>query len=147
MSVRMVVAALATKKFLLVSAVGIAAIAATAFSATEITTLVVAATAFITSAFTGVVSVLTVLRTAKKVDTIDAKADVITGHVNSAAAASAAKIDGLQKELLLMRESLAERKETAALLAQGVATAATAEASLAQARAVTEALHATPETK
>lgn len=48
-------------------------------------------------------------------------ADKIEGHVNSAAAAAAAKILGLENEIRLMREALASNIQAAALLAQSKA--------------------------
>jgi hypothetical protein len=54
----------------------------------------------------------------KNFDAVKAQADVITGHVNSAAAASAAKIDSLEKQVSSLVQQLVELKQTAALLAQ-----------------------------
>lgn len=51
-----------------------------------------------------------------------AKSDVIAGHVNSAATAATAKIEGLQKELKLLQDVMAKDNQRAALLAQALAT-------------------------
>ena len=52
-----------------------------------------------------------------KLDKVDAKADLIAGHVNSAATASVTKIQGLQDQLTEMRAQLASKDQTAAVLA------------------------------
>ena len=91
------------------------------FTSTEVISITVAMGVLITSVTTGIVGIIVALRTKAAVDSVDAKADVITGHVNSAATAAAAKIDALQEEVKRLRDSLAERKETAALLAQAAA--------------------------
>ena len=65
------------------------------------------------------VNIITALQN-KKIDTIGNKADVITAHVNRASAASAAKIDALEKQIVSLTAQLSERKEIAALLAQAV---------------------------
>jgi hypothetical protein len=49
-----------------------------------------------------------------------AKSDVIAGHVNSAASAQVAKINGLEQEVRQMRAEMADRKEIAAVLAAKV---------------------------
>jgi hypothetical protein len=47
-----------------------------------------------------------------------AKADVIVGHVNSAATKSAAEIAALRHEVETLRATASDNRETAALLAQ-----------------------------
>lgn len=51
------------------------------------------------------------------------KTDTIVHATNSAATASAAQTASLQKQNDMLRDALAERKETAALLTQALATA------------------------
>lgn len=102
----------------------------------EIVAITVALGVLITSSSAAIVSIIVALRTKAAVDVgvaisaanaqaiaaVDSKAEVITGHVNSAATAAAAKIDALQRELEQLREMLADKKETAALLAQAAAS-------------------------
>lgn len=63
-------------------------------------------------------------RSSRKSEAISAsiaeKADVIAGHVNSAASASASKIEGLQSQVTQMHETIATQTQAAALLAQAV---------------------------
>lgn len=68
-----------------------------------------------------IVNIIMAFRTNTKVNEVSAKADVITGHVNSAATASTAKIDSLEKQVLALRQLVSEDKEKAALLAQSAA--------------------------
>jgi hypothetical protein len=105
-------------------------IVATAFSAPEWLTIITAISALVVVVGGVIVNVVVALRTkAVAVETkaavveVDKKADVITGHVNSAAAASAAKIDGLEKEIVLIRSMLADSDKRAALLAQAAVAA------------------------
>jgi len=67
------------------------------------------------------------LRSERKLDNVNAKADVITGHVNSAATASTAKIDSMQKQIEFLTRQIAEGKQTAAVLAQSKADVAIVE--------------------
>lgn len=55
---------------------------------------------------------------------VSKKADVITGHVNSASDKAAAKIDALEHQVVNLVAQIAEKRETSALLAQAVAQAA-----------------------
>lgn len=57
-----------------------------------------------------------------KIDLTLRKTEVIEGHVNSEKTAAAGKIETLEKENSLLREMMADKKETAALLAQAAAT-------------------------
>jgi hypothetical protein len=52
---------------------------------------------------------------------VSAKADVITGHVNSQASTSAAEIAGLRQQIDMMHAMLADSKQTAAVLASAAA--------------------------
>lgn len=72
-------------------------------------------------------------RTEKKTEETAAKVDVVAAHVNSKATADNAKIEALQKQNADLLVLLAERKETASLLAQSAAIVASAPASLPQA--------------
>lgn len=90
-----------------------------------------------------IVNVIVALRTSGKVDEtkrqlvasaavmaeVSAKADVITGHVNSASTKSAEKIDSLQKQIVLLAQLLADSKTTAAVLAQNTADTVAAKGS------------------
>ena len=60
------------------------------------------------------------------------KADVIVGHVNSAATKAQEEINALRREVELMRVVAAEKKETASLLAQAASTPAPAPAPSAE---------------
>ena len=69
----------------------------------------------------------------KKIDAVAVQASVITGHVNSAASASAAKIAALQATIVSLTAMLSKQDERAALLAQSVATNAAVELAAAPA--------------
>ena len=56
--------------------------------------------------------------TTQKLEAVHTQTQIIEKQGNSAATAAAMKIEALQKELILMRESMADKKEIAALLAQ-----------------------------
>lgn len=99
------------------------------FSPSEISAVTIAVTALIAAIFTGAVNIIVALRVNRKQDDaavkvaeVSSKADIISGHVNSAAAAAAAKIEGLEKEIALLRSTMNEQKQAAALLAQAAAT-------------------------
>jgi len=62
-----------------------------------------------------VVNVIVALKTNNTVKTIE-------GHVNSAAQAATAKLDAAEKTIAALNVSLMEMRQTAALLAQSVAT-------------------------
>lgn len=95
--------------------VGGTTVLAAAYTSTELVTVIVAVTGLVTIIGGVVTNVIIALKTL-------AEARVITGHVNSAASASVAKIDLMQQELTRMRAELADKKEIAALLAQSAAT-------------------------
>ena len=67
---------------------------------------------------TVVVNIIIALKTNDKISEVSAKADVITGHVNSAATAANAKIDAMEKEIIALKQLVVDDKEKAALLAQ-----------------------------
>jgi hypothetical protein len=107
------------------------ALVAMAFTPSELTAIMIASGALVTTIFTGVVNIITALRAERKldhaivrVDEVGAKADVISGHVNSAATASTAKIDAMQKQIDQLTRLLADSKQTAAVLAQSRADVA-----------------------
>jgi hypothetical protein len=54
---------------------------------------------------------------------IGAKTDVVNGHVNSESARREARLEALHKENQLLRDVLADKEKTAAVLAQSVVTA------------------------
>lgn len=106
------------------------------YTAAEILTFIAALGVLITGVGAVVVNIIVAWRTSAIVkentvmlkenvavtkDTL-AEAKVITGHVNSSAAAAAAKIDGLEKEIKLLQTSIMDMKTAAALLAQSAAT-------------------------
>ena len=120
-----------------------AALVALAFVPTDPLVLIAAVGVLVTTIGAVIVNVIVALRTSAKVDTslaatavnsqkiddVNAKADVITGHVNSAAAAAAAKIDALEKQIVTLTATLAKSDQTAAVRAQSdaIARAGTAE--------------------
>jgi hypothetical protein len=65
-----------------------------------------------------ITNIIAALKTNRAVSEVSAKADVIAGHVNSAATSQAKTIDGLRAEVSLLREMLAEKTQVAAVLAQ-----------------------------
>lgn len=82
----------------------------------------------IVSAIVAVGAVIVNIIVAKRVDKVRelaeknlAETEVVKGHVNSAATKAAQEIEGLRKELMLMKEMAADKKESAALLAQAAA--------------------------
>lgn len=91
----------------------------------EITALTVAGVAFVTAVGVAIVNIITAAAAARqrqvqtdKIDETLRKTAVIEGHVNSEKTRAAGEIATLQKEVLLLRELMADKKETAALLAQ-----------------------------
>lgn len=84
-----------------------------------------------------VVNIIVALRTSAKVEEVSAKADVISGHVNSSATAATAKIDALEKQVVFMAALLNDQKTVATALA--ASTAATALATAVPAMPVTTA--------
>jgi outer membrane murein-binding lipoprotein Lpp len=108
-----------------------ASLLAMTFTPSELTAITIASGALVATIFAGVVNIITALRSERKidhaiirVDDVSAKADVITGHVNSAASASAAKIDKMQATIDTLTNLLADSKQTAAVLAQSTADVA-----------------------
>lgn len=96
----------------------------------EITALTVAAVAFVTAVGVAIVNIITAAGAARqrqeqtnKIDETLRKTAVIEGHVNSEKTRAAGEIATLQKEVLLLRELMADKKETAALLAQSAVQA------------------------
>jgi len=81
---------------------------------------------------TGTVSIITALRvsvvaqqqstTTTRVDAIAQDTEAIKGHVNSEKTASDGREAALRQEVALLREMLADKKATAGLLAQAVAS-------------------------
>lgn len=69
------------------------------------------------------VQIITAWKTNAKISAVEAKADVITGHVNSKSDRAEAKIDALMNQVKTLTALLAEKKQDAALLAQATATA------------------------
>ena len=64
------------------------------------------------------VQIITALRQESKIAAVDAKADVIAGHVNSGSAASAAREESYIREVAALHATIADLKKTAELLAQ-----------------------------
>ena len=98
---------------------------AAVYTASEVVMFIAAIGVLITGVGAVIVNIIVALRQGHKVDALGTaveqvytEAKVITGHVNSAATAAAAKIDALQRELEQIKISAAEMKTTAALLAQ-----------------------------
>lgn len=94
----------------------------------EITALTVAGVAFVTAVGVAIVNIITASAAARqrqvqtdKIDETLRKTAVIEGHVNSEKTRAAGEIATLEKEVLLLRELMADKKETAALLAQSAA--------------------------
>lgn len=85
---------------------------------TEVTTIITALGILLGALFPGIASVIVAWRTEKKIDDVKAQAEVIAGHVNSAATTSANTITALREQNQLLTALLAESKNTAALLAQ-----------------------------
>jgi hypothetical protein len=90
------------------------------YTAAEVLTFIAAFGVLIGGLGAVIVNIIVALRTGKQLEVVNAKADVITGHVNSASDRAAAQIAVLQREVSLMRAVIAEKRETAALLAQAV---------------------------
>lgn len=84
----------------------------------DITAITIAAGALLATFMTGIVNILSVLKTNKKVDDVIKTQEVIAGHVNSAATASLTKIEALQKEIESLKTTIAQEKTTTALLTQ-----------------------------
>lgn len=109
----------------------------TDFTAPEIIAIFAGFGVLVTAIGAAIVSIIVTLRTSAKVDVgtaisaansqalseVKSKADLIEGHVNSAATAAAAKIEALQSEVVALTKVLSENKAIAALLAQSAASA------------------------
>lgn len=87
-------------------------------TSTEVITVIAAVGGLVTIIGGVLVNVVVALRS--KVDEVNAKVDVVKGSVDGQATAAASREESLQKELKFLREMLADRKETAALLAQSI---------------------------
>lgn len=110
-------------------AIATSVIVATAFTAPEWVTIIVAIIGGVTVVGGVAVNIIVALRTrAVAVETkeavaeVHAQGEVIKGSVNGAAHASLAKIEALQREITLLREDKAEKKEMVDTLMQAVAT-------------------------
>ena len=117
-------AALVTALVAIGSAVS-ANVVALAITPSDITAITVAATALVTAIGAVIVNImsaratgLAVAQVHTEVKDVSSKTDVIKGSVDGAASASIAEIRRLQSALGSLREQLAEKRETAALLAQ-----------------------------
>lgn len=88
-------------------------------SAAEIITIIAAVGGLVTILGGVIVNIVSAMRQESKaaLDKIEAKTEVIAGRVDGAATASVAKIEGLQKEMALLRETVADQKQVAAVLA------------------------------
>ena len=75
---------------------------------------------------TVIVNIIIAVKTNSRIAEVSGKADVITGHVNSAATAATAKINALTDQVNALTKIISDDKEKAALLAQ---TAAVTQAS------------------
>lgn len=102
------------------------------YTAPEVIAILAAAGGFVITIASQLGNLIIAWRTSQKVSEntdvtkagiakLGAQAEVINGHVNSKASASDAKIDALQQQLELMRSMLAEKQQTAAVLAAAVA--------------------------
>lgn len=101
---------------------------AVAFSPSDITAMMVSLSALIAAVGTVIVNIITARRAAVKIEEVKVKTDAvmteavaIKGHVNSAAAAAAARIDALEKQIVSLISQAADSKERASLLAQALA--------------------------
>lgn len=104
------------------------------YTPTEIVTIVAAVTGLLTTLSVAIVNIVVAVRTGRKVDentalthangqttiAIKEKADIIEKQTNGAAAAAAAMIADLQRQVTSLHAAMAEHKQTAALLAQAV---------------------------
>jgi hypothetical protein len=77
-------------------------------------------TALIAAIGTAIVNIIIAWRTNTVVAGVASTAKTIEAHVNSAATASTAKIDALEKQILALTAAMADQKQIAALLAQTV---------------------------
>lgn len=95
----------------------------------QVTALSIAGAALITAIGGQIVNIIVASKTTRKVEKVEAtleevktKAEVIVGHVNSEKTAAQGREATLEAENVLLRQIIAEKKETAMLLAQAVAT-------------------------
>jgi hypothetical protein len=105
------------------------------YSSTEVVTIIAAITGLLTTLSVAIVNIVVVLRTGRKVDdntalthaigiktdAVKTQADVIERQTNGAASAAAAMIADLQRQVIALHASMADHKQTAALLAAAVA--------------------------
>lgn len=99
-----------------------------AFTASDILAIITAVGVLVGLIGTNIVNVVVSMRTSKEVAKVASKTDVIEGHVNSAASASAAQIEALLKEVRTLTAQLADKEKAAALAQQALATTAAAAA-------------------
>jgi len=104
------------------------------YSSTEVVTILAALGVLTSTIGASIVSIVVAVRTGKKMDDntavtlaasqsthrIEGKTDVISTQTNGAAARAAAMIEDLQRQVVSLTASMAEHKQTAALLAQAV---------------------------
>lgn len=92
------------------------------FTATEVAAFVAAIGVVITAIGAAIVNIIVALKQGRKLDDVKAESKIIAAHVNSAASASVTKIEALQAEIKNYAKQTADMKETAALLAQALAS-------------------------
>lgn len=101
---------------------------ATTYTAAEMLAIIAAVGAGLVAVLTAVGNMIVAIRTSQKLDEntkvtteglreVSAKADVISGHVNSQASTSKAEIDGLRAQVATMHEMLSRSDRQAAVLA------------------------------
>jgi len=83
-------------------------------------TLIVAIGTLITGIATAIITIRNGKKSERGRQKAEEQAAVITAHVNSAATASVAKIEGLQQQVSDLHTTVAQQTQTAALLAQSV---------------------------
>lgn len=105
--------------------IALQAISPATYTPSDYTAFTIALAALIAAVFTGIVNIITAFRTTRKIDEaavktqeVKAAVEVVAGHVNSAATASVAKIDALQRQVEESIHQIAELKQIAALREQ-----------------------------
>jgi hypothetical protein len=88
------------------------------FTPADLIALFAGVAALVTAVGTSVAQIITARSSRQKLTEISAKADDIGKKVDGAASASVSTIEGLRHEITLLHGVAAEKKETAALLAQ-----------------------------
>lgn len=103
-------------------------IAAITYTPSELTAITIAVSALVATIFTGIVNIITALRSERKIDhvalkieDVSQKANVIGGHVNGAATVAAVTIESMQKQIEQLTRMLADERQRAAVLAQSKA--------------------------